>query len=133
MENASKALIIAGAVLLSILLISLGIAIFNMATPDTNSVDELNVSSFNQKFTKYEGSRVKGAQVRSLINEVIAANSNQANIDNGINITVNKTFTNNNGNANNTADVRTASFYAVTCNVDATTGYITSIDIADPS
>ena len=52
MENASKALIIAGAILLSILIISLGIMIFRQASGvvDSNAMDEVAVSAFNQKW-----------------------------------------------------------------------------------
>ena len=49
MENASKALIIAGAILLSILIIALGIFVFNQAKNATNtdSLEDMNVSTFN--------------------------------------------------------------------------------------
>ena len=66
MENASKALIIAGAILLSILLISLGIMIFNTAqdTTKNSGMTQAQVSAFNNKFSKYEGT-IKGSEVRS--------------------------------------------------------------------
>ena len=71
MENASKALIIAGAILLSILLISLGIMIFNQAqtTVQDSGMSQAEISTFNSKFTKYEG-KIKGTEVKSLIQEV---------------------------------------------------------------
>ena len=49
MENASKALIIAGAILLAILLISLGIMIFNQAqdTVTNSGMTEAELTSFN--------------------------------------------------------------------------------------
>ena len=82
MENASKALIIAGAILLAILLISLGIMIFNQAqdTVNNSGMSQAEITAFNNKFLKYEGKQ-KGAVVKSLINEVIASNadSNNAN------------------------------------------------------
>ena len=80
MENASKALIIAGAILLAILLISLGIMIFTQAqdTVSGSGMTEAEVTAFNQKFTKYEGT-FKGSMVKSLIQEVNANNSNDAN------------------------------------------------------
>ena len=76
MENASKALIIAGAILLSILLISLGIMIYNQAqnTVNNSGMSEAEISSFNNKFLKYEGKQT-GSVVKSLINEVIVTNS----------------------------------------------------------
>ena len=80
MENASKALIIAGAILLAILLISLGIMIFTQAqdTVSGSGMSEAEVTAFNQKFTKYEGT-VKGSMVKSLVQEVRANNANKAN------------------------------------------------------
>ncbi|MEE0865899.1 MAG: hypothetical protein U0L98_03780, partial [Clostridia bacterium] len=57
MENASKALIIAGAILLAILIISLGILIFSQAQDTVGSVNmsEQEMMAFNNKFTAYEG------------------------------------------------------------------------------
>lgn len=80
MENASKALIIAGAILLSILLISLGIMIFNTAqdTTKNSGMTQAQVAAFNNKFSKYEGT-IKGSEVRSLIQEVIASNGDDNN------------------------------------------------------
>ncbi len=76
MENASKALIIAGAILLSILIISLGIMIFSQASEvvDSNSMSELEITQFNSKFISYMGPNVRGAQVNSLLNQVIQNN-----------------------------------------------------------
>ena len=52
MENASKALIIAGAILLSILLISLGIFVFTQAQDTMGSINlnDQEVMAFNNKF-----------------------------------------------------------------------------------
>lgn len=72
MENASKALIIAGAILLSILIIALGIYVFNMAKAATNtdSLSELEVSTFNQRLTNYQGKQI-GSSVKELIGNLI--------------------------------------------------------------
>ena len=72
MENASKALIIAGAILLAILIISLGIMIYNQASGvvNNNAMTEVEVTSFNQKFEQYFGENVRGANVNSLLNAV---------------------------------------------------------------
>ena len=57
MENASKALIIAGAILLAILLISLGIYIFSQAQNVVNDsgFSKAEIQTFNNQFLKYEG------------------------------------------------------------------------------
>ncbi len=74
MENASKALIIAGAILLSILIIALGVYIFNIAkgSMDTKQVDTLARNSFNSQFEQYDG-RCIGSSVRDLIGNMISA------------------------------------------------------------
>lgn len=81
MENASKALIIAGAILLSILIISLGIMIFNQASGvvNNNAMTEVEVNSFNQKFEQYMGQKVRGANVNALVQAVNT--NNMANND----------------------------------------------------
>ena len=76
MENASKALIIAGAILLAILIIALGVYIFNQAKSATN-MDDLSsqqVEAHNATFQNYEGT-INGTQAKSLIDAV--RNNNQ--------------------------------------------------------
>ena len=67
MENASKALIIAGAILLAILIIGLGMFIYNQAadTLDGAQLDGQKVDSYNREFLQYEGTK-KGTQVQAL-------------------------------------------------------------------
>ena len=91
MENASKALIIAGAILLAILLISLGIMIFTQAqdTVSSSGMSDAEITAFNQKFTKFEGT-VSGSMVKSLIQEVNANNSNDANTEKIVTLTGDK-------------------------------------------
>lgn len=77
MENASKALIIAGAILLAILIISLGIMIYNQASGvlNNNAMSEVDISTFNQKFEQYFGTKVKGANVRALLTAIRSNNT----------------------------------------------------------
>ena len=76
MENASKALIIAGSVLIAILIISLGLFIFKSTegtTDQTKKLGEtLEVQQFNSQFLKYCGDSVKGSQVRTLCEDTTA-------------------------------------------------------------
>ena len=73
MENASKALIIAASVLLSIMIIALGVTIFNKAqgSADTTQLDTTEINMFNSKFERYSGNQL-GSQVKSLISFVIS-------------------------------------------------------------
>lgn len=80
MENASKALIIAGAILLSIAIIGIGMSVFNQASDvaTKSNMEGQVLEQFNAQFESYEGS-VKGANIKSLYSKVIA--NNQANSD----------------------------------------------------
>lgn len=72
MENASKALIMAGAILIAILLISAGLIILNstdgVRDQSKQASDLLEVEIFNSNFTKYCGERVLGSKVKELQN-----------------------------------------------------------------
>lgn len=61
MENASKALLIAGAILLAILLISLGIMIFSQGqdTVNNSGMSQAAITAFNNKFHKIRRSTKK--------------------------------------------------------------------------
>lgn len=87
MENASKALIIAGAILLAILIIGLGVFIFNKAKSATNmdDLDSQQVEAHNSTFQNYEGT-INGTQAKALIDAV--RNNNQRMPDLG-DITIN--------------------------------------------
>ena len=76
MENASKALIIAGAILLAILIISLGILIYNQASGivTNNSMSEVDIQTFNNKFTQYGGEQ-RGSSIRALVQQIDSSNA----------------------------------------------------------
>ncbi len=138
MENASKALIIAGAILLSILIISLGILIFNQASEVTKSsnLNEIEVLNFNEKFTNYEGSNVRGSEVNALLNRV--AQNNLANTDDTskqVAITLNvgddwQSGTKPNGQIKKVeSKALTGKTYEVKCNLSEKTGLVETIEI----
>mgnify|MGYP004478729623 CR=1 FL=1 len=72
MENASKALIIAGAILLSILIIGLGMAVFNNAKEALSgaNLDKEKIATINAQYEAYIGENIKGSQVKTLCNLV---------------------------------------------------------------
>lgn len=78
MENASKALIIAGAILISIILISIGIMVMRSTSGVKNEVssqmDSEVIQRFNAKFTKYAGEQ-KGSTVKTLLSTIISNNA----------------------------------------------------------
>ena len=76
MENASKALIIAGAILISILIIGLGVFIYNQAA---NTVGKANLGSQeaqaqNQQFEAYFGEKKSAADVKALMSLIRSNN-----------------------------------------------------------
>ena len=75
MENASKALIIAGAILLSILIIAIGIFIFNGAnstiTDSMTSMSTQEIEAFNNQFLSYDGKQ-SGSNVKALVGRLVA-------------------------------------------------------------
>ena len=76
MENASKALIIAGAILISILLIGLGVYVYNMAQSATQDVglDSQAAEAQNNQFTSYFGNRKSSADVKNLMSAIRSNN-----------------------------------------------------------
>ncbi len=75
MENASKALLIAGAILLAILIIAIGMFIFTSAQSQVNDaltdMSSQQIEAFNSNFSSYDASQV-GSQVKSLLGRLIA-------------------------------------------------------------
>lgn len=99
MENASKALIIAGAILLSILIIALGIYVFNMSksASNTNALSKMEISEFNGTFTNYEGKQT-GSTVKGLIDEMISSAIANQDADDKLPTLEYKNFPNENNN-----------------------------------
>ena len=60
MENASKALIMAGEILIGIMIVSIAVYLFNMMgeySRNTNkAIEDTQIAQFNSQFLKYEGS-----------------------------------------------------------------------------
>ena len=88
MENASKALIIAGAILISILLIGIGMFVYTSSqgtiSTAVSSMSAQEKEMYNQKFQQYVGTQ-SGASVRALLAAVKSNNS----IGEGNQITIN--------------------------------------------
>lgn len=84
MENASKALLIAGAILICILLIGVGMLVYNGAMNGIqggmSSMDANAKEQFNSAFTQYEGKQ-SGANARAVIGNIITSNGTNKNAD----------------------------------------------------
>lgn len=146
MENASKALIIAGAILVSILIIGLGMTLYNNAsgTLERVNIDQTAVKQFNAGFTDLEGQRnIKGTNVKALIRDVIAHNLKYKD---DFSLWINVIDTNgveNTNRADESIDVndynesirqiftsiRSGTVYTLLCGYDDATGYVCSLSI----
>ena len=129
MENASKALIIAGAILISIVLIAVGVMVVNGANGaiDTaiGQMSDSEKTIFNQKFEPYEGNQ-KGSSVKSLISAIEANNSNDSGAT--------EVEIQNNGSKVEVADISTyragiKNSKTYTVSFSKTAGVITSVNI----
>ena len=110
MENASKALIIAGAILLSILIISLGIMVYNNAknTVGSASLDKQEIETFNSQWQTYVGKNKTASEVYTMMSAIVASNASEANSGKG-------------------------RFVSLTNNGTANTSIMTSIPTVDPA
>lgn len=83
MENASKALLIAGAILILIILVSLLLVVRNNITSFNASQDELQMTAdkakFNEQFTRYNRDDVEGYELISLANKIVDYNQRESN------------------------------------------------------
>ena len=84
MENASKALIIAGAILLSIIIISLGIVVITNARNSMKGADlsDTEIQTFNSKFTPFTGTGgkiISAAELNSLLETIMTSNLQEKN------------------------------------------------------
>lgn len=77
MENATKGLMIAGAILIAIVLIGLGVWLVSQADVfkgrATSTLDEAMVSSFNSAIEQYEGKQ-SGANIKALLTKLNTMN-----------------------------------------------------------
>lgn len=80
MENATKALLIAAAILIAIIIISLGIMVIRQGSETVNNVNlsDTQREAFNSKWQVYNGQQ-SGTKVKALIKEALNNNRNDNN------------------------------------------------------
>ena len=136
MENASKALIIAGAILIAILLISVGILVMNSTGSMTDEVgktsDTMALQTFNSQFTTYEGTSMTASQVRSLMGLIQSSNASNGVIAAGQadNTTDKYVYLNNaTGCITKTSELKKNETYTVEVTAYSANGYVNQITI----
>lgn len=134
MENATKALLIAAAVLVAILIISLGLVVYNMSAQTVQSVDlsSQEVQAQNEQFERYLGDSQRGNQVNAMLSQVLTNNTTQT--DAGRKVTVywgadSSSVYLASSSTSSAKKVDTGKTYTVTEDRDAKTGLIIGIHI----
>lgn len=145
MENASKALIIAGAILLAIAIIGIGMFVYQSVTgtiQDAANMSDQEVDAYNQEFLNYEGV-VKGSAARALCDAVrnhnisnrqdaskqIAVVSGKATDPMSAPKTLDSAGTTSSDINTIKSSLLSGKTYAVTVGYDSTTGLITNVGI----
>ena len=121
MDNASKALIMAGAILLAVAIVGLGVYLFSLSQGliDTaeSSLSGLSVTLQNNELVKYEGQR-RGSEIRQLINSVNYLKTNWP-----------ETLELDDSGITTTAGVKSGKLYDVSVTTDSTSGYVKTVTI----
>ncbi len=90
MENASKALIMAGGILIALLVIGALVLMFNQLSyyqrTETDSEKTQQLADFNKEYLKYTYDDIKGYELISLVNKVIDYNIKE-NVGNSVDYT----------------------------------------------
>ena len=133
MENATKALLIAAAILIAILIISLSLVVYNMASETVNNINlsETEIAQFNGKFTVYSGTSVSGSQVNALLSTVFTHNNAEKNAQTVRYVKVHDVDQNKDilkNGATTIPKVATTNFYKVTITLNAN-GLVSVINI----
>lgn len=142
MENASKALLIAAAIIIAVVLISLGVMVLSNGSNlvrQQSDTSELDMTAHNSKFQKYEGNNIRGAQINSLLSEVVSNNiANTDDVSKQVSVTVTATDWQTSGTKptgvivnSNYSKALTGKTYNVSFTQDTKTGFITAITIAN--
>ena len=105
MENVSKALMMAGGLLISIMVISLIVVLWGRLssyfTEDSNTKVVEQDAEFNAQFENYNGKSIRGNELISVMNKIIDYNRTASDIENYDRIIINIDLKNSNFRYNN--------------------------------
>lgn len=144
MENASKALIMAGSILIALIIISLGVMIFknySNSVKNNTSLDKQTIASFNRRIDPYIGDNKSASQVNTLRDIAISINNN-AKVEGGsmqyVNMTIDGSEVTSYKTLNNEVEVvikdkkaETGKFYKVEPTYNPDTGLINTITVTN--
>ena len=132
MENATKALLIAAAVLVAIIIISLGVYVVSLAQNQMkgaeSGLNDVEIQSFNSTYKSYEGTSVSGTKVKALVDAVYNHNltesdeSRKIELVDGTNATI---LAKEQEDPTQKPTIKTGKRYSVTCVPEKKSGLIT--------
>ena len=136
MENATKALLIAAAVLVAIIIISLGVYVVSLAQNQMkgaeSGLNDVEIQWFNSTYKSYEGTSVSGTKVKALVDAVYNHNltesdeSRKIELVDGTNATI---LAKEQEDPTQKPAIKTGKRYSVTCVPEKKSGLITKIQI----
>lgn len=133
MENATKALLIAAAVLIAIIIISLGVYVVSLAQNQMqgaeSGLNDVEINSFNATYNSYAGTSISGTKVKALVDTVFNHNLTETDNSRKIQLVDGSGTVIMDTNATVKYAVETGKRYSVTCVPDSSSGLITKIEI----
>lgn len=132
MENATKALLIAAAVLIAVLIISLGVIVYNKASEAVTGAGDLSeyqTQQFNEKFTKYQSENATGADVNAMLTTVFNHNNSQPGTETCVEVKGAAIVAKSNEITSTPTKVSTGARYKIVCNVDPKSKLVSSIEV----
>ena len=141
MENATKALLFAGGVLVVIILIALGIQMVNSTKPTTDQIQSTlsaqEIQTYNAQFIQYEGIQ-KGSKVKDLIRQIQLNNYKNMDVGNTIEIYCLGVFIDFDDSSeqyyqNGINRINITKSYSVSMRINEKTGYVAEVYITEPT
>lgn len=88
MENASKALVMAGGVLIAIMIIATLMYMFNQSATYSSELElqekKEQIAKYNKEYESYQKSLIRGTEILSIMNKAINNNTNNINNSDGM-------------------------------------------------
>ena len=140
MENATKALLIAAAVLVAIIIISLGVYVVSLGQQQVqgaeSGLNNVEISPFNSTYEAYAGESQSGTKVKALVDTVYNHNLTESDISRKIQLEKSSgdvLLSKEEDNPSNKPKIYTGKRYKVTCVPEKKSGLITKIQIDELS
>lgn len=140
MDNATKALLIAAAVLVAIIIISLGVYVVSLGQQQVHGAESglnnVEISSFNSTYEAYAGESQSGTKVKALVDTVYNHNLTESDKSRKIELVKSSgdvLLSIEEDNPSNKPKILTGKRYKVTCVPDKKSGLITKIQIDELS